>query len=187
MGVDLNGMVEVCEHGYWFGVINADVLIRRHYDLFGLLFGVTNYAGFRPLFADRGLPADCDLVLRRRYESLPDEYFAASWVTFEELAAMDWTKDAEGMDERIHRYKVEPDGAEHYAGKALPSAFPEPVWQSVQATGCCVQPGWIYRKGRISRANAREGTKFDLLLQLMKVLADHFGKSNVRLVVFFDA
>jgi hypothetical protein len=82
---ELNGCVEFRQFGAWFDLIDASVLIGKNYDLFACLFGVTNFAGFRPLFPGRGLPEDCGDALKQKFESAPGVYFGASWVSYEEL------------------------------------------------------------------------------------------------------
>ena len=61
MGTDIAGWIEVNvspedNEGLWLAIVDLGLLLERSYDLFGCLFGVRNYARFRPLFADRGLP-----------------------------------------------------------------------------------------------------------------------------------
>jgi hypothetical protein len=74
---------------------------------FGCLFGVMNFAGFEPVAAERGLPADvapqtAELAARWRY-------FSPTWTSWAEIAAVDWNEPA-----------VRPDGAWR------------PVWSVVQ-------------------------------------------------------
>lgn len=182
----LNGRVEFRDNDGWFGVIDPSPLLPKHNDLFGLLFGVANFAGFQPLFANRGLPSDCDDALRAIYEATPDEYFGASWASYAELISIDWTREAEELDERIHKFAVEPDGTEHYVGKSLADSLPGLVRRGVEEAGSYEERGWRYRSCRITRQDAKEGTEMDLLVRLMTTLADRFGSGNVRLVVFFD-
>jgi hypothetical protein len=65
VGVDISGVVEVrpwaaepdlSSEVEWEAAISLDYLnISRDYDAFGCLFGVMNYAGFRPVAPARGL------------------------------------------------------------------------------------------------------------------------------------
>ena len=72
MGTDITGAIE-CRpwpkfnpEGSWVYAIALDLLYTgRSYDAFGCLFGVRNYAGFRPLAPDRGLPEDTTEETRR--------------------------------------------------------------------------------------------------------------------------
>ncbi|SDT81697.1 hypothetical protein SAMN05216371_6776 [Streptomyces sp. TLI_053] len=48
--------------------------VGRDYDAFGCLFGVRNYANFRPLAAGRGLPADASAGVSARFAQLTEWY-----------------------------------------------------------------------------------------------------------------
>jgi len=183
---DVNGRVEFRERGAWFGVIDPAPLLPKHYDLFGLLFGVANFAGFVPLFPGRGLPDDCDDTLRAMYEANSSEYFGASWVAYSELVSIDWGLVAERTDQRIHKFEVGADGSERWVGKAMEDSLPEETRRSIEASGVHDEGHWRLRRRRISRADAKDGTDWDTLLKLMAVLVGRFGEENVRLVVFFD-
>ncbi|WP_369145635.1 hypothetical protein [Streptomyces sp. R44] len=109
MGADIHGFIE-CRVTYgtideedssWFAAIDLFLLYGgRSYDAFGCLFGVRNYAGFRPLAEQRGLPPDVTDEVRSGYESDPTLYHSASWIGWEELAAVDWDEPALTVDAR---------------------------------------------------------------------------------------
>ncbi|MFJ9703893.1 hypothetical protein [Streptomyces sp. NPDC101234] len=74
MGTDIYGGIEF-RHPYagtedhdgepWVTAMDLWPLYdETDYTAFGLLFGVRNYAGFRPLAAGRGLPADLSSNMR---------------------------------------------------------------------------------------------------------------------------
>jgi hypothetical protein len=44
----------------------------RNHDAFGCLFGVRTYANFRPLAADRGLPADASATVSGQFSQLTE-------------------------------------------------------------------------------------------------------------------
>ncbi|MGW0957703.1 hypothetical protein ACWD4K_01325 [Streptomyces gelaticus] len=64
---------------------------QSDYAAFGCLFGVRNYAGFRPLAADRGLPPDLSSGRREQLRALVDagDLTGATWVSWAEIAALD--------------------------------------------------------------------------------------------------
>lgn len=111
MGCDITGWVEFsdttpsrqhAEGAQWWGVINAGLLLGRNYALFGSLFGVRNTTGFDPVAADRGLPSD--LSMRTGRDAQWEECHSHTWVTWAELAAVDWDErapDGEDEDPRI--------------------------------------------------------------------------------------
>ena len=114
MGCDIHGRVEILYSfslDEWFSVIDAGLLLDRNYDAFGLLFGVRNRNGFPPIAANRGLPEDASEEVKR--DGTPgadaDEdswilYHSASWLTLEEIQAVDW-------DEAILEAETEMDEA----------------------------------------------------------------------------
>jgi hypothetical protein len=182
----LNGRVEFYDGGFWFAVIDPAPLLPKHYDLFGLLFGVSNFAGFRPLFASRGLPVDCDEALLSIYDANKQEFFGETWVIYAELLEIDWNIGAEAPDERIHEFIVGADETERYVGKVLGQTLSESLCREIERCGSARSGATVYRRKTIVRGDAKEGTEFDILMTMMGALARRFGPEMVRLVVFFD-
>src|SRR4051794_40036201 len=87
LGAEILGYVETY-FGDWYGVIDVATLIAKNYDLFACLFGVANFANFRPLFPSRGLPADASATVLESYEQGKDYFFGATWATLDELRAI---------------------------------------------------------------------------------------------------
>ncbi|MEU8543769.1 hypothetical protein AB0C52_27900 [Streptomyces sp. NPDC048717] len=117
MGADIHGFIE-CRITYgtideeaadWQPAIDLALLYGgRSYDAFGCLFGVRNRAGFRPLAQERGLPPDVSAEVRSCYEDDPDLYHSASWIGWEELAAVDWDEPA-AVERMTRRQAVKDD------------------------------------------------------------------------------
>ena len=103
MGTDISGYIECRERplrpdasGTWRAAIDLDLLYGdRDYDAFGCLFGVRNYATFRPLAAGRGLPRDLSDTVRQAAESW--EHHDATWISWAEVARVDWDEPAERL------------------------------------------------------------------------------------------
>jgi len=99
MGVDIRGWVEVRQDWgtgpQWCGVIRVEDWIGRAYGMFGSLFGVQGY-GFRPVGADRGFPRDRSFQVEAD-GGTPDNdvVFGATWVSWSELAGVDWEEREE--------------------------------------------------------------------------------------------
>lgn len=62
----------------------------RIYNAFAFLAGIRNYAGIEPLSEPRGIPQDCDEVLR--HELLDVDLHSHSWFTLAELNEVDYDK-----------------------------------------------------------------------------------------------
>ena len=193
MGTDISGWVEVAEEWnylnappetHWDAVVLIDSLVGRSYDMFGLLFGVTNYANLPPVVAGRSLPPDTsDLALEHYCRG---ETCAESWILWSEIASIDWSVDA--LDGRPHRYERAADGTLVYESKAMP------LFQSKPPEGIEHEEGneWerdgaVYRFERVSRADVfSEQPDWKLLFAIMERLAECYGQDKVRLVVWFD-
>lgn len=122
MGTDISGFVECrawrADEGerdlVWRAAADLFLLNdTRNYDAFGCLFGVRNFANFRPLAAERGRPVDASEEVRAELDRLapwPDQAYGTTWITWAELEAVDWDEPAERPDSRIHQYRQTPDG-----------------------------------------------------------------------------
>lgn len=190
MGTDIDGGVEVRKDGVWVAA-GVDVGAWRDYDAYGLLFGVRNFAGFEPVAPSRGIPVDAVVRPTTRYTGIHDH----TWVTWSELAQVDWTGLAPRVDDRIHEYEVTEDGPV-YRSKAgshgqrwravagedadpRGSAYPEGTeWRSGTT---------IWRVERLDRAEVLRNPELRELLATMRALASEYGDDNVRLVVWFDS
>ena len=209
MGMDISGFVEcrawhLHEDGedvVWQAAIDLFFLnITRNYDAFGCLFGMRNYANFKPLAPERGLPADASETVRAELDGLaqwPDQAYGTTWITWAELKAVDWDEPAEQADCRIHRYQQTADGLRFIGKAAWDSRFtqavglPEPV--PGQAMACPEGSEWLigdtfYRAERIRRRDAvpKDGA-WKPVWSVMEALASQSGDENVRLVVWFDS
>ncbi len=205
MGTDISGFIEhrgpaapPAERHTWQAAIELDQLYdARHYDAFGCLFGVRNYARFRPLAAGRGLPEDLSPTAReaaRRWR-----HHDATWISWAEVAAVDWDEPAQAPDLRLHQYRRQADGGLTYQGKSLWSP------KLTEATGI---PREDFLNGRIDWETDQEFVLDDLVFraeiqrrrdavppdgnwkpvwQTMRSLAEQAGPDDVRLVVWFDS
>ncbi|MFJ6514178.1 hypothetical protein ACIQMO_20735 [Streptomyces sp. NPDC091406] len=204
MGTDISGCLEyrASEDGRetaWHTVHDLDSLNdTRNYDAFGCLFGVRNYANFRPLAADRGLPADPSAGLSARFARLSDWYGAdgfhgTTWITWAQLKAVDWDEPAEKPDSRLHQYRRTPNGL-RMTGKSVWSAdFAEAV--GLERGEDREWPGgseWLvgdtlYRSVTLRRRDAVTDTgEWQPVWKAMETLAAQHGDDHVRLVVWFD-
>ena len=187
MGTDAQGWIEFrppWSPEAWNAVIRIGPLVDRHYDMFGLLFGVRNFAQFPPVAAGRGIPGD--LSNRARDEYLAMETISASWVLWSEIDSVDW--DLAATDGRPHRYERQPDGSLAMTGKASPVGRFEPPQDLIREAGATWErDGDVFRIERITRREVLDGSPtWKLIFDLMARLAADHGSDNVRLVAWFD-
>ncbi len=88
------------------------VYTTRDYDAFGCLFGVMNFAGFDPVAAGRGLPADADP--RTAHE------VTGAMATFG-LMWIGWDRPVPRPDARLHEYQRDDSGPWRYVSKGATS------------------------------------------------------------------
>ncbi|KUN73953.1 hypothetical protein AQJ46_06670 [Streptomyces canus] len=170
---------------------------ERDYAAFGLLFGVRNYAGFRPLAAGRGLPADLSSGMRSALGSWvgQGEMDGASWISWAELASIDpatrpadfvgrvtWHKKSQPAIQR-HQLVSRPWPAEVLSTVGVPPADSDSASERVEwTTGtlvCAYKPLTV---GDVLGPT----THWPHVFAVMKALADRFDDDGVRLVVAFD-
>ncbi|MGW6707397.1 hypothetical protein ACWGDE_21245 [Streptomyces sp. NPDC054956] len=206
MGTDIHGFVECLDEDdrLWTAAIDIDLLYHgRDYDAFGCLFGIRNYAGFRPLAEDRGIPDDASEAVRASFAEWGSDGHSPTWIGWSELLRVDWSEPAARVDERIHEYRRTEDGWV-MTGK---SAW-NPRVAEVAGLSIVREPGWLftyeahdlpegtewpdgedrlYRIGRITRdAAVRRDGSWKPLWTVMETLAGLYGPENVRLTVWFD-
>ncbi|MFI9000037.1 hypothetical protein [Streptomyces sp. NPDC053541] len=114
MSTEVSGMIE-CRPGarlwgpddedsVWQAAIDLFLLNNGNaYDALACLFGIRNSFGFRPLAEGRGFPADASEALRTEYANYggPPDVHGATWITWSELAAADWSEtDSSGTRSR---------------------------------------------------------------------------------------
>nr|BBH93794.1 hypothetical protein KTA_19930 [Thermogemmatispora argillosa] len=203
MGVDISGWIE-CRRSFlregettpWQPAIRLGFLFHdRSYDAFGCLFGVRNYANFRPVAEERGLPEDVSPAVREEYERWGEGVFGAGWITWAEIKAIDWEEPAELPDARIHRYRRAEDGSLIYEGKAawdrdfaqavdhslIEGIFGTRTWPEGQEWEI---NGKVYRSVRLRRKDARPS--WEVTFAVMEALARNYGDDGVRMIVWFS-
>lgn len=179
------GSVEVRWADEWSECVDIASLLLTHLDLSGCLFGVDNLAGFRPLFAGRGLPSDVAFTLGSKVNR-GDGLLDASWVLWSELRQVDWNERAETFDARVSEI-AESENGDVVITKWLTK--PELAWIKESLERNPEKEVRIgerrFRRLILRRRDALEGTEFPLLMRLMECLAERFGGEGVRLTVYF--
>ncbi len=180
MSTGINGVVEIFQNGKW--VEYDSIETPPYYDLFGCLFGVRNYAGFRPLFAFRGIPKDASEYTQLEMEEAEDH----SWVNFAELTTIDWEEPAVDFDERVHCFKLQPDGSEVYDFKCSYMTGLDEIRAELQEKHVArLDENTICRIVRLKRADALGTPNYRAIFEQLKGFSEQFGALQVRLVVGF--
>jgi hypothetical protein len=201
VGTDIHGVIEYrraspsAGHGPWKQAIDLDALNdTRNYDAFGCLFGVRNFANFRPVAADRGLPDDATGFTISRMARW--EYFGATWIGWPEIEVIDWDEPAELPDSRIHEYERQADGSLAWRSKSgVNPRFAKASGTSTKGQGEgktwpegaeWIDGNTVYRSERLRRSQAVT-QEWEPVWAVMRALASVHGDDNVRLIVWFDA
>lgn len=198
MGTHICGWVEVTNAWGVDAVVAIEPLVNRGYDAFGYLFGVRNYAGFTPLFANRGLPAPVSKRVAYEYGRVGNYAYGATYATAEEIAQQVCPEtQAERLDERVHAYAVFADGHEEFIGKSNGDFLTTAEHRHVAAGGtirhsggslyAMFHPDAVATHYRCKKLTAAEAlTKdWETVFELIRFLGARYGANMVRLVVWF--
>ncbi|HEY7416403.1 MAG TPA: hypothetical protein VH593_14515 [Ktedonobacteraceae bacterium] len=211
MGWDINGFIECCpqtaQEAVWIVTEDLYPLYEgRNYDSFGCLFGVQNYANFRPIAEGRGLPPDVVPETRKRHAGFGPEVAGTTWISWAEIKAIDWEEESEQADSRIHRYERNENGELVFTGKAAWSREFAELLNSQQletesgtlqsiAGALIASQVWpegqqwekgnvVYRAEKLKRKDVCND--WQAVFNKMRELAATYGDDGVRLVVWFD-
>lgn len=196
MGCDIHGHVEIDmshsdDRTWWESAGRLMPFVGRSYDSFGLLFGVRNYANVEPLFANRGFPDAMGAITNDHYDGWEPDAHSESYFTAEEILDVDWSVESDALDSRysILDEDLEPTGSKFSLGPA--SGWVDIVEENKRAieSGEPVpnEDGTRYiQRRRLTRQEALSGGWDWFIHDYIEMLADRFGASNVRVVVWFD-
>jgi hypothetical protein len=200
VGIDVDGWIEV-RPGWspdrWTDFARLYALCPgRSYDAFGCLFGVRNYAGFRPVATGRGVPPDATGQVRQAWHAVAaqGDGLWPTWIGWDEIEAVDWDEPARRPDARLHQYRRDRDGHRVYAGKSAggprqpqPAAFTEDGMSLWPEGGEWDRGDVRYRAVTLTRRQAiPERDDWQAVFDVMRVLARLHGPANCRLVVWFN-
>jgi hypothetical protein len=201
MGIDISGWIEVrtvpsSPDPAWDAIVDSGMLLDRSYDLFGCLFGVANYAHFRPIAPLRGIPDTAADRVMGEVQAWSSGGLWPTWITLPEIHAMDLDEPALYADSRLwHEPLTATEPVRNGTKSFGASAVMAPIGM-VEEVGLGVLPVWApdlvweergmrLRTGILTR---REVLTPDWwrLVRIMDVLGEQFGPEHVRLVVWFD-
>lgn len=204
MGKDIYGWVEVQhtrydEYSQWRGVIQLSSLVERNYGVFGALFGVVNNDEFSPAFAGRGLPDALSNETRSAVlidTVTPD----ATWVLWSELERFDWSM--RGQETVSRGWLPEAEWGRVRADPAYEIIEEQPALirrqrkddpdgeietltiEDLNSQDPNARERYICRETRWKLEDLVRGG-WQTLFDILPLLANLFGSSSVRLVVWF--
>lgn len=94
MGCDIHSHAEKSDGGRWEHV-DVAAFDDRSYGIFGRLADARNYSAMTPIAAHRGVPADVSATTAEDYDGCAGDAHSASWVSVEELLAVDYEQTVE--------------------------------------------------------------------------------------------
>lgn len=173
--------------GYWQGIVDASTLLDTSSELCALLFGQANSTGWDPLFANRGVPVDVSAAFFGHWSAHRTEFFGESWASLDELEAIDWTQAIQRND--AARLILEPKEGERYwngrAGFPPIEALDFEGLRKMQLGARVAVGGGTLVHRQLRFEDAKHGTRYPLILDLMRTLQRH-SEGGVRWVVAFS-
>lgn len=211
MGISITGYIETRSgsDGGWRTEIPLGKLFHgRDRDGFECLFGVAGWAGFEPVAAERGLPEDVSAEVRADFEQTWHP-FGASWITRAEVEAIDGDEVAADAAFAVYHAEESPDGEVVWRRVDWRPEFNYDVYEEfgLEPYDLCtcdeagtepkpwppgaewiVSPGVLHRVEPLRRIDVVGPNSFwEPLWQAMGRLAEQYGDTGVRLVVWFFA
>ena len=203
MGCDIHGWIEIKPYPktspeHWESVVDIGHIVGRNYDMFGLLFGVRNYPNYQSIAEMRGIPSydknqkdkdgesDYRPYALRELEKWNGDAHGHSYISLSEIENIDWEKESEDIDERIHLYIIE-DGKEREMMKA--SSFGELSKEELNELckkKVLVKGDRVFKFEKTKYKDAISGD-WNVLFDIMRRLGkQQENNDNVRMVVWFD-
>src|SRR5437870_9162928 len=87
--------------------------------MFGCLFGVMNFANFRPIAPERGIPSDTSEEVSHDVLKFGEWARFPTWITWDEIKAIDWNEMGIKCDRRVHKYLKQGDGQLPFVSKGV--------------------------------------------------------------------
>jgi len=182
MSTDIDGWIEVWDEyaEAWRAVMVVNnTLVDQDYDVFGLLFGVRNYAGFEPVAPARGAPLDASRQVLATMPAEEDEYASGhTWITLAEIKAID--PNMSGATLEVYTFEPGPDGE-------LVEMKHRSMEPKIKEDGAeWLEGDKLFRVRRTRAAVLYEDTGWDRLIRIMEILAEKYDDQRIRMVVWFD-
>ena len=209
MGTDIEGWVEVRHpflKDFWMPLIRIGPLVERNYGMFGSLFWPDDGAWFRPLAAERGIPADASELVKDEFTTAhaasPQDILWPSWMTWQEIKAIDWEESTQEGKLWGYEYRKDARGEYRLVNTFAHSADSlSRVAQQLSTSPENLLAGWgegtqwecgetLYRVEKIRRKHCLEdgsASGWQTLFRIMELLEETYSAEGMRLVVWFSS
>ncbi len=182
MGCDIHGWVEYNWGANWEPMLNAESVLSRNYDTFGLLFGVRNYVNFKSIAPERGIPKDVSDFVKK--DSLDGDSHSHSFITLEEYNAIDWETESQEYDGRIHMYdKVKGEWKSSRKASMAGSIDVNSVLSTGKKELIKGDTKYVVEK---TKAKDCLGWHFEEMFKYLNKIQKEYDYYKIRLVVWFD-
>ncbi|SRR5579885_2843409 len=162
--------------------------------MFGSLFGVRNFAHFRPIAPERDFPEDASELVKEDFAASSEDNFSPTWITWNEIKAINWEEAVEVEPYQMRYFIKLKDGRMSWAQTTYPRAH---LAQKLGLSEAALDSAW--KHGQVFEIDGKryEAVKFikrkdsltkgwQTLFKLMEVLAEEYGADGVRLIAWFD-
>jgi hypothetical protein len=189
MSTSIRGWIEIYlpTISEWAAITDISLLVEQSYNAYGCLFGVRNHSDFVPIAAERGVPSDASDVVKKETANL-EYYNSQSWIRYSEIEAINWEESV--VDAYVHVYKKLENGdyATSYSAGYVPNTPLNrqvgDIWHVNGNDAKIYKNGELHKIERINRGDALRA--FQVVFDMMAILAKQNRSENVRLVVWFN-
>lgn len=191
IGMHLQGWIETRtqedEQWSWQSVVSLNTSLGRDEGAaLGLLFGVSNGAGWTPIAPARGLPPDISPRARQDYARSP-EAFGGTWALWSELRAITPDRAARAFSPWIYEYEHTGGQAYRLVQRFTSASFLSAEDEAELADGKEVRcDTHVYRRRRLCAADVMTA-EWRARFRALSTLGARVGPDHVRVVVWFLA
>jgi hypothetical protein len=188
MSIDVGGWIEVRspEMPSWKALEGID--IDRVSGMLECLFGEGDRYHFRPIAPGRGVPDDASPEVRSVL-AVPTDIGVVGWITWAEIAGIDWNEHAVTGYTRYIRTKhghLVPDPSRQHLYREPPDEVVGRLGGWPEGADELELDGAVYRRGLVARSEVMS-EDWELLFRRLQKLAGTYGPDGVRIVVWLVA
>lgn len=184
---------------YWLFIADVSYVLAQNYEMFNSLFGRSNGAEFIPIAAGRGIPDDASTYVKSLAQGVAGHasaFMYPSWIRWDEVKKINWGEEGQSLYSLPLRYVRDKDGDLLYDGLTTAGEItqglrnPEGPYGFLRDTGSWREGqewtvgNFVYKLGKLRRKDVVD-ERWQMVFDMMALLAKRFGDDGVRLVVWF--